>query len=503
MKESEIIQKYLLDKIQTISLDKNGIITASNNSLFEATVGKDIKDYHPFFELTSYLFLKDNDEITFHTITLDFTRKTIVSDIIISTGNKIDNGSIIIFDYSEHYTSVQEVTQQKNEMFIKNFFSSQKILKAEEERILKNKILANITNDLKTPISSVKALLDLFNNNSLTFEQKGLLKSIQTSTNQVNRIIDDVLELTKSDIGILNIEMATFDFEDLIKHIEKQSQAEFLDLDSVIQITKSPRIPRHLVGDSNRILQIITNLLRFIFLSSPNENVHLNIEIDNLSPKKVGLNFTLKYFEKQTHELASAEQLNKNVLSNSKQNNLHLELAKNIIILLNGNIKLQNSQKESYIKIFLPFEIDVLKSKDIARKQAFHKIEIVKNYTVLLIDDIELNQLILMKLLLNHAGFYIDISYQMENSETLISKNNYDLIFINLQTKTLDGFELISNIRNNNNKTIKKTPIIALSSFETEIEKKACKKIKINSYLIKPFTAEELYSNIYNALKLV
>jgi CheY-like chemotaxis protein len=74
---------------------------------------------------------------------------------------------------------------------------------------------------------------------------------------------------------------------------------------------------------------------------------------------------------------------------------------------------------------------------------------------------------------------------------------------MDMHMPVLDGIGAITFIRNNENKTIKKTPIIVLTAIESEEEKEKCKKLKVNDYILKPYSNNELFSAVYNVLKVV
>ena len=505
MSKSNSIYDYFLNRIQTIELTKDGIIVTSNNLLFKTTIGQPINEIHPFFEILNDIFSSDNEEIHFDTIQLDLPAKNIIADIVIHTGNEKINPMLLIFDNTKSYDLVQEITQQKNEVFIADFFKSQKLLKNEEEKALKNQFLASITNDLKTPISSVTGLLELFQKSNLTFDQIGLLNIIRASMSHLNRLVSDVLELTKSEMGNLNIEINTFDFDELVQSIEKLFSNKFLVKGIAFKVIKSDRIPKYLVGDRDRVMQILENLLENAYTYTKEGEVIFEIKIDTSSSNKIGLSFIISDTGIGLDENVK-DQLFKSF--KSKQDNerggIGLSIVGNLIKLLNGSIKVESKpNKGSRFIVFLLFTIDVNKERKIKNTNVtFKKRNFEHKVNVLLVDDNEINQLVLMKLLINHEGFFIDIANDANKAMEMILKDTYDILFIDLNMKANNGFATIESIRNNANRQIKRLPIICLTSYETEVERKKCKVLKVNEYLVKPYTNQELFEAIYRILKL-
>jgi two-component system, sensor histidine kinase len=507
MSELDSIQKYFLNKIQTIELSKSGIVINSNNILFKTIKNQDIKEIHPFFDILSHIFSVDNDEVNFNAIQLDLKDKIIIADIVIFTGSKTKTPTILIFDNTENYDIVQEITQQKNEIFINDFFKTQKLIRNEEERILKNEFLAGITDDLKTPITSISGLLELFQKGNLTFDQVELLKIITGAMSHLNRLVNDVLDLSKAEIGELNIELKPFDFDDLIQNIQKLFSNKFLLNGISFKIIKSDRIPKYLIGDKDRVMQIMNNLLENAHKYTKKGEVIFEIKIDNSSPSKIGLAFIVSDTGIGFDE-SSKKQLFKNFKKPHENDTdgpgIGLSIVGNLIKLLKGSIKYESAPNQgSTFNVFLPFAIDINNDRKAKTNEAvFKKINIDKKVNVLIIDDDEINQLVLMKQLINHEGFFIDIANDSKKALDMISKDSYSILFIDLNMSGNNGFQTIESVRNSENKKTKKIPIIALTGYESEAERKKCKLLKVNEYLVKPYTNQNLFQDIYKVLKL-
>ncbi len=507
MNELDKVYEYFLSKTQSIELTKKGMVISSNNTLFNTIKNQPINEIHPFFEIVNDIFNIDDEEIRFRGIHLDIESASIIADIAIYTGNIKKNPVILIFNNTENYNLVQEITQQKNDIFIANFFETQKLLKNEEEKALKNRFLASITDDLKTPISSVSGLLELFQKSNLTFDQVGLLKIIQTSMNHLNRLVNDVLDLTKSEIGNLNIEIKSFDFDGLIQNIEKLFINKFLLKGIDFKLIKSDRIPQFLIGDRERVMQIMVNLLENAYKYTEKGTVSFEIKIDNIGSGKIGLRFIIIDTGIGFDDSIKEELFKSFKKSHEKENEgpgIGLSIVGNLTKLLNGSIKFESKLNEgSKFDVFLPFTIDVNhERKAKINDLVFKKITIDKKVNVLIVDDDEINQLVLMKLLVNHEGFFIDIANDSDKAMEMILKDSYNILFIDLSMSGNNGFNTISSIRNSENRKIKNLPIVALTGYESETERKKCKQLKVKDYIVKPYTNQELFQAIYKILKL-
>ena len=132
----------------------------------------------------------------------------------------------------------------------------------------------------------------------------------------------------------------------------------------------------------------------------------------------------------------------------------------------------------------------------------FGVIDFNKKYNVLIVDNNEINQLLLMKILINHGGFFIDIAENGKHALEQIKNNEYDLILMDIDMPVMDGIQASILIKSHEDKNISRIPIIALSANPTDHEKKNCKEVGIKEYLPRPHTREELFTAIYKALKI-
>lgn len=205
----QVIENYLSVKTQKIEIDFSGKIILSNDELFPAKKSNLIYEIHPFFEIFDEILQSKSNEEIFKIIQLEINGIDLIVDILFNRDNKDQKIFLLIFDRTEYYKEIQEVTQDKNELFISNFWKSEKNKKLNEEKSFKNKFLASISHDLKTPISGVIGLLELFRKENLSDEQKELLTTISSSISHIDRLVGDVFDLSKIEYGEFNIENNT------------------------------------------------------------------------------------------------------------------------------------------------------------------------------------------------------------------------------------------------------------------------------------------------------
>ena len=158
----QIRNKYLYNKTQIVVLDKQGIVLHSDDLLYKIQKQTSISNFHPFFETIIFLIDSEYNEFTFSCIHIDYegVKKTI--DIIFNSGSKNENPFLIFIDFTDHYDNFQSIAQEKNESVLNFHLSELRNQQLESEKNFKNKFLANVSHDLKTPIWGLKFFLNFF-----------------------------------------------------------------------------------------------------------------------------------------------------------------------------------------------------------------------------------------------------------------------------------------------------------------------------------------------------
>jgi two-component system, sensor histidine kinase len=503
-----IRENYLLKKTQIIVLDKKGIVNESDDLLFFVENSTFITTVHPFFETLILLLTENSTEHNFNCIHLEIGIIKGIYDVVFNTGNNNENPFLIFFDFTEHYNSFQSIAQEKNETVF-NFYEEvlkNKQLKIEKE--FKNQFLANISHDLRTPVSASLNFLELLDSTNFNSEQKGILKTILQTNIHINGLVDDLLEISKIETGEFKRNEKSFLFEDLADQIERIYLLKTAQKNIDFEIESDKNIPKYLIGDRVRILQIIVNLLDNSVKFTNQGSVKIKISenysrANNLGLKievqDTGIGFSSRNKSKAFESFVKLQDENNDGLG------LGLSIVVKIATLLEGTVKLKSILKKgTIVEVTIPIKIDMELSmqKSKLKKNPFIPIELKKEYSILVVEDNEVNQLLLMKILQNHEGFYVDITENGLQAQDFLMTNKYDLVLMDIEMPTMGGVLAIEMIRKNENPNVAKVPIIAMSANPTKEVIAKTKESRVNDFLSRPFTKAELFTAIYKALKI-
>ncbi len=499
-------QEFLENTTQLLIVDNTNQVLDTDDSLFSIKKGSDITDFHPFFHVISSLFEDDRKEQKFYCVQMEIKGRMCFFDI--RTQVNFEEKQLVLFleDLTDHYKTVHQIKQVRNESII-NFNITQELNnELNVQRGFKNKFLANVSHEIRTPLNSILGFLSVLENTSLDREQLDLIGIVKDSSKNLVSIVDDLLDISKIEAGRLEIKNKRFNFkkftESLIKTYELQASEKRLQF--IVDI--GTNLPKFLIGDQLRLNQILINLLENALKYTHQGTVTLRISTSSRNMRRIPVTFEVVDTgigipkEHLTNIFESFTQLEKRGLFGGS--GLGLSIVKQLTQLMDSNLEVKSIVNEgSTFKFTISLgvshdqkedkETQVLKGSD--KKSGNTK---KKKYRILLGEDIEVNQLLMMRLFADEGSYSLDIAKNGEQVVLFLEKYKYDLVLMDLSMPVMDGYDAAMRIRSHADKRIKKMPIIALTARTTEEEREEAKECGMNAYLTKPVNAELLFKTI-------
>lgn len=358
-----IRNKYLYSKTQIIELDKDAKIISTDNFIYNLPLQSAIVDFHPFFETIASLIDFDNQEYTFSCIHLnrDDDEKTI--DVVFNSGSKESNPIVILFDFTEHYTNFQSISQEKNESILSFHLEEIKNQQLLSEKNFKNKFLANVSHDLKTPIGASLWFIGMLEKSEINDNQKELLLLLRETMSNVKGLVDDILDLSKIEMGIVRIITRSFDFLQLLHQIEKtiQPKAEEKNIEFITHFASD--LPQIIVADKLRITQIFINLLDNAIKFTKVGNVTLSVAVLSKTKNRARLLITVKdtgtgiKFNDKKEVFESFKKLHQS--TKIEGSGLGLSIVSHLLLLMKGSIDYESEVgKGSEFKVEFEVELE-------------------------------------------------------------------------------------------------------------------------------------------------
>ena len=370
--------------------------------------------------------------------------------------------------------------------------------------VAKTQFLTNMSHEIRTPLNGVLGMAQLMSETKMNEDQQLFVKTIQTSGEMLLMTINDILDLSKTESGGIELEASVFDFRKCVEDAVEICLPKLNCADVEFSHHLEPAVPSRLYGDPYRISQIVVNLLSNAFKYTHKGSVSLMVQYSRhggspdemrIVVKDTGIGIPL---EKQASIFEPFTQAD---ASNTRQyggNGLGLTICKRLADLMNGEITVMSlpGQGSEFCFSWCPESQDQSIPEDDVPEELANSSEPWKDpdFKTLVVEDNIVN-LRVIELSLKKNGITIETASNGKEALEKIQKESFDLVFMDIQMPIMDGLRCTELIR----KEIPKADqpfIIALTAHALADHMNQCRKAGINGFLAKPFTREELKKSL-------
>ncbi len=368
--------------------------------------------------------------------------------------------------------------------------------KAEESDKLKSAFLANMSHEIRTPMNSIIGFSNMLSSKEIPEEQKKeFIHHIQSSSEMLLGLVDDIIDIAKIEAGQLNIHKAPCKPQYLIQQLQSNFEAFKTRLEKeFLQLTID--IPEDEIAfrtDEFRLKQILSNLISNAIKFTEQGSVEIGMRLKN--PQ------TLQFYVKDTgigmprEELTTIfERFKRAKLSEEKKisgTGLGLAISKNLVELLGGEMWVES---EPNIGSCFTFELPYLRANEEINLPVVDK---MKKYnwsgkTILIAEDDKNGLALLNQALLSTNAKIIRASTGKEAVEALSFHERTDLILMDLQMPVMNGLEATIEIK----EKYPLLPIIAQTAFAMEGDREKYLSAGFDDYITKPIDVPDLLAKI-------
>jgi PAS domain S-box-containing protein len=379
----------------------------------------------------------------------------------------------------------RDITQiKKAEM---EFISAKE--KAEEGDRLKSAFLANMSHEVRTPMNAIIGFSTLLDNDLLESTKRSkYIQIIKGRCNDLLRIIDDILDISRIEAGQLDIFPEPFYVHEFFNEVMEIYYYRLESMEKThLTINIMPLAENFQVyNDRQRLLQVINNLLDNAIKFTKEGAITIGCEKYNDSKlmfyvKDTGIGIQEEKFDIIFHRFRQAEE---NLSRKFGGNGLGLAISKPLVKLMGGELWLE-SKVGIGSKFY--FTIDRIREK----KQKEQTSNFV-NKNILLVED-DRHSVGYFRIVLEQFGATITHARTGFDAIHIIDQGaKFDIILMDIQLSDMSGLEVTSYIREND----KTTPIIAQTAYAQEADRKTCLNAGCSDYIAKPIDDEDLIAMI-------
>ena len=386
------------------------------------------------------------------------------------------------------------------------------VLEAKNANEAKTRFLFNMSHDIRTPMNAIVGFSGLLEKN-LQNEKKAkeYLGKIQSSSNLLLRIINQVLEMARIESGTAVLQLKAEDMDALFHRVntvfEEDVRKKNLQYHAVLDVRH-----HYVVCDQTKLQEIMLNIISNAIKYTPEgHSIYVEIhEAASENPSKIhyifscedtGIGMSEEYLPHIYEEFSREHTTTENKVQGT---GLGLSIIKSMIELMDGSIQVESRQGIG-TKFTVDLSFDIASKEEVYGNQNAMKppaIHTIKGTRILLVEDNELNREIATAIM-EEIGLDVDCVEDGTDAVNIMSSaegRKYDLIFMDIQMPKMDGYTATREIRTLKDPKCANIPIIAMTANAFEEDRKKAIKAGMNGHIAKPLDGEKMITVLKQCL---
>ncbi|HEY9833718.1 MAG TPA: response regulator [Stenomitos sp.] len=408
---------------------------------------------------------------------------------------------------------------------------------AERANRAKSQFLANMSHEFRTPLNAILGFTQLLiRDSSLTQEQRESIEIINRSGEHLLELINDVLQMSKIEVGKVTLDQQCFDLYRLLDSLEAMFQLPAQNKGLQLIFDYPLGLPQYVQTDENKLRQVLINLLGNAIKFTASGSVTLRVsrklkvedcqefqveklKVENFPPSSNPQPVTLNFKVEDTGPGIAPEDLDlifeaftqtATGRKSSEGTGLGLPISRKFVQLMGGDIRVNSMLGKGTIFQF-DVEVSLTSVTEIPQLQPTRRVIGLEsgqpNYRILVVDDAPESRLLLVKLL---ASLGFEVQEAINGQEALEQWNSFQphLIWMDMRMPILDGYEATQQIKAREQEREKQgklshpsapihtTVIIALTASAFEEERHLVVSVGCDDFVRKPFREEVIFEKM-------
>ena len=465
--------------IPTLVLDINNIINLENKSALDffgrSVIGKNISEFlisaEKIFELSFF-----DDGFASEKVSVETPLGMRICDMLLAVEHDKYN------DVLCKVALLRDITESEN----KDRMLQAALEQANTANKAKSNFLSNMSHEIRTPMNAIIGMTSIGKLSNSLEKKDYALNKISGASKHLLGVINDILDMSKIEAGKLELSNVSFEFEKLLQNVSNVINFRVEERHQKFYINIGKDIPHTLIGDDQRLSQVITNLLGNAIKFTPEGGtINFNSEVisivDDICCLKISIEDTgIGITDEQKSRLfKSFEQAETNTSRKFGGTGLGLAISKRIVELMGGDIWVESEPGRGSKFIFTIF----IKHDTEQKKRLHDEIKNWKNLRIFIADD-EPEIISFFTAFSDPCGITCTVAASgKEAMNKLENDNAYDIFFLDWTLPDMNGIELAQKIQT---KTANKPIVIISSSTDWNIVEDKAGSCSIDKFLIKP-----------------
>ena len=370
---------------------------------------------------------------------------------------------------------------------------------AERASRTKSQFLADMSQEIRTPMSSVQGMIELLLASQLTARQRHYAESVQRSTETLLDVFNGILDFSKVEAGRMEIEAVEFSCRETVAEVVAQLSDRASRKGLRLTSRADPDVPRRVVGDPSRLKQVLLNLVGNAIKFTERGDVRIHLSVAERQGDAFELRFAIHDtgvgIAPDAHEsiFEAFAQVEAEAAPDQSGSGLGLTIAKQLVQLMGGAIGVESMPARGST---FWFTVRVSQTRSDALTTARHDMNEMgpppKFHGRVLVAVAEsIRRQAITQALVGQGVEVSEVSNAQEALDAVLG-GGLDLVFVDSDNQQTDGLAVTRAIREAHNKTVWRMPIVGLSAKGSEEERESCLRAGMDDCLVMPFETARL-----------
>lgn len=376
--------------------------------------------------------------------------------------------------------------------------------KAEESNRLKSAFLATMNHELRTPLNHVIGFSEMIPDMTDDVNIREFARLIQESGSNLLNIIEDIFDLAMVEQSEIKIREDVVFIRDIYTELKKQLQEVLSESNKSDNIRLNNKIDssiatRQIITDKTKVIQVMSNIIKNAVKFTHNGEISFSLMLEDDNDLSITVKDTGIGIPKDKLDVIFDffRQVDDSHTRKYDGIGIGLAISQRIAIAMGGKIKVE-SELGMGSKFSFSFPITIVGENTTYYKKEYTSFTIpdLSGKSILLVDDDTIGMGMIVNLLKPSNCKIINAVNGQEAIEAINDNPDIDIIFMDLKMPVMDGFEATLNIRKN----FSDLPIIALTSYSLQKDKKKALNAGCNDIITKPINKEIIFKKLQDFL---
>ncbi|WP_143096108.1 ATP-binding protein [Tranquillimonas alkanivorans] len=372
--------------------------------------------------------------------------------------------------------------------------------RAEEANRSKSEFLAAMSHEIRTPLNGIIGYSELISDTELNRVQRRYLERVQFAGSALLATVDDILDFSKIEAGHVQLRPHAFSLSPLVNNAASivADQAERKGL--VLNLDLAEDLPDMLLGDENRIRQVLLNLMNNAVKFTERGQVRVAVDrIDHASGpcirftvEDTGIGISEEQIDRLFDQFYQVSQVGRPCIGGT---GLGLAISKRLTEAMGGEIGVRSQPGEGSAFWFtIPCRYPTADERAALADEAVPTSASAKGARLLLVEDLEYNR-DLATVILAGAGYFVAVARDGLEAIEMVKAEPYDLVLMDIQMPGLDGLAATERIRALGS-PVADVPILAMTANVLPHQIKKFGEVGMTGHVAKPFRKGELLEKV-------